>query len=110
MKAMNKKVLKAVLARPQICARARERVCDGRITIEHAFGRKYEAEWNCILLCEKHHSVGTWQNGGLLDKKINKFHAYQQATEEDLKKFALYDQMKQEKKWLQSQNYPENNI
>jgi len=100
---MNKKVLQEVLERPQICARRDERTCDGRITIEHVFGRKKEAEWNCILLCEKHHSVGAWQNDGLLNKQMNRFFAYQQATDAMIMRTypKTHKSVLQDKKWLE---------
>lgn len=84
------------------CVRGHEGVCDGRVTIEHVFGRKYEAAWNCILLCERHHSIGKYLHAkdGLLNKEVNRFHAYKQATDADLKKFKLYRQMMQEKEFL----------
>lgn len=92
---MNKKVLAEVLSRPQICAR-RNNECSGRITIEHSFGRKIEASWNCVLLCWYHHL------GGGMNKEINKHLAYQQATDEELMKFKLGTQMVQEKNYLKT--------
>lgn len=101
---MKKTVLKKVLERPQVCVRSGEGSCDGRITIEHVFGRKKETEWSCILLCERHHSLGNWQNNGLLNKAINRLHAYQQATDEEIKKTypKNWQEKLQDKKWLES--------
>lgn len=96
MRAMNKKVLANVLKRPHVCARAREGGCSGRMTIEHVFGRKMEAEWNCIWLCWHHHL------GPGLNKEINKMLAYRQITEEEL--LATYKSgamMVQEKRYLE---------
>lgn len=90
---MNKKVLDIVLARPQVCARRKEGGCEGRITIEHAFGRKYEEAWNCILLCWYHHLVN-------LNKELNRYYAYRQVADEELKKHKRYQEMKQEKEYL----------
>ena len=91
---MEKSVLDDVLSRPQVCARRAEGECSGRITIEHAFGRKYEAPWNCVILCYFHHL------GQGLNKELNRYIAYRYATEDDLKKFKCYEQLKQEKSHL----------
>lgn len=100
---MNKKILKKVLERPQVCAR-RNKDCEGRITIEHVFGRKNERAWNCIFLCERHHSVGAWQNIGLLNKEINRLYAFQQTTEEEIKDTfpKTYQLYLKDKKWLEN--------
>lgn len=68
--------------------------CSGRITWEHVFGRKYQKEWNIIALCWYHHL------GKGLNKELNRHIAYQYATDEDLRKYKNYKQMKQEKKYL----------
>lgn len=78
------------------CARKNDGGCNGRLTVEHAFGRVKQSRWNLIFLCWYHHL------GGGLDKAKNKYHAYQQATDDDLRAFKLYEQMKQEKKHLTS--------
>ena len=101
-KKMAKSVLREVLERQKVCARRREGGCDGRVTIEHVFGRKREEAWNCIFLCERHHSLGGWLNNGLLNKEINRLHAYQQATEEEIKKTfpKTWRDYAQDKLWL----------
>ena len=100
---MKKSVLNNVLKRKKVCARIKEGDCYGRITIEHVFGRKKENEWNCIFLCERHHSVGEWQNCGLLNKEINRLHAYQQATDDDIKSTfpKTYNLYFGDRKWLE---------
>jgi len=97
---MKKGLRDKVLERDKQCVRHLEGNCCDELTIEHAFGRKYERLWNCIALCAFHHSVYEHQDGGGLNKEINKYHAYKNATDEDLKEFKLYPQMKQEKKYL----------
>ena len=101
MTPMNKKVLAEVLLRPQICSRINEGMCEGRMSIEHAFGRKYEALWNCIWLCEKHAGIGRWWDKQYFDKELNKHLAYKQSVDADLRRFKSYEQMKQEKIYLQ---------
>lgn len=100
MKPMKKGLREQVLERDKYCVRHLEGNCEGRLTIEHAFGRKYERLWNCITLCAYHHSVDEFQDSGGLNKEINKYYAYKNATDEDLREFKLYAQMKQEKKYL----------
>ena len=92
---MNKKVLEHMLSKPQKCVRSGEGTCEGRLTIEHAFGRKYEAFWNTLWLCWFHHI------GAGLNKELNRHLAYQQATDEDLRKLKSYQQMVTEKKYLE---------
>jgi len=89
-----------MLDRPQVCARA-GLDCSGRMTIEHAFGRKMEASWNCIWLCWFHHL------GAGLSKELNRHLAYQNITNEELKKYKLGEQMIVEKKFLK-QKYDRN--
>lgn len=97
---MSKSVLKEVLSRPQICARINEGMCSGRLTIEHAFGRKMEASWNCLWLCWFHHL------GKGLNKELNRHLAYQYATGEDLNRYKTAEAMRQEKLYLQKKYDP----
>lgn len=99
-KAMKKGLRDQVLERDKHCVRNLEGNCSDDLTIEHAFGRKYERLWNCITLCSYHHSVNKHQGGEGLNKEINRFYAYQNAIDHDLKEFKLYAQMKQEKAYL----------
>lgn len=83
------------------CVRSHEGTCQGRKdTMEHAFGRKYERLWNVITLCAYHAGVDNYDDKKGFNKEINKYHAYKNATDEDLKEFKLYPQMQQEKKYL----------
>lgn len=77
-----------------VCARVSEGGCRGRLTIEHAFGRVQQPRWSLIFLCWRHHL------GDGLDKEINKYYAYLQATDADLRAYKAYEQMKQEKLFL----------
>lgn len=77
---MKPTVLKEVLSRPQVCARLGTD-CSGRLTYEHAYGRRQEEAWQIVILCWRHHL------GDLLDKRINHRLALRQATPEDLAKY-----------------------
>jgi hypothetical protein len=44
--------------------------------------------WNYIPLCEYHHSVGKFQDGGALDKEKNTWMALNRATNEELIKYS----------------------
>ena len=94
MRKISPEVRKALEAEPQVCARRREGGCAGRITWEHALtyaGRQVDEVWAIIKLCECHHSVNTYQDGGLLDKEINVWIALNRATDEELKKYDKTD-------------------
>jgi hypothetical protein len=52
--------------------------CNGRLTIEHAFGRERQKRWKLLWLCWHHHL------GSGMDKGINKWLALRQATSEEL--------------------------
>lgn len=67
----------------QTCALADDH-CGGRITIEHAMyhkGRKIEEMWAYVPLCEYHHAVNTYQDGGDLQKEKNQWIALNNATD-----------------------------
>ena len=74
------------------CARANGD-CRGRITWEHCLtyvGRQIQARFAIIPLCERHHAVGDWQDGGgLMNKRENERIAMDRATPEDRKKYPL---------------------
>lgn len=74
---MKPEVLREVLSRPQVCAR-RGLDCSGRLTYEHAYGRKREKAWQIVILCWRHHL------GDLLNKNMNRWFALRQATPEEL--------------------------
>lgn len=84
------------------CARSNSS-CEGRITWEHAFiyaGKQIQEKWSIIPLCEFHHSVCRFQDGGDLDKEQNQFIALKRASDEELAKYPRKD-WKQLKSYLQ---------
>lgn len=103
MNPMKRGLRDQVLARDNnTCVRWKEGTCRGRMnTIEHVWGRKNEELWSCITLCAYHHGVDEYLGGGDLNKQINKFLAYQNITNEELRKYKLGSQMIQEKKFLE---------
>lgn len=74
----------------RVCARQEalhDHECKGRITWEHALthaGKKVQARWAIIPLCEWAHSVNRCQDGGGLNKGINVWLALNRATNADL--------------------------
>lgn len=86
----------------QKCARSSEHNCSGRITWEHAWqyaGKQIQEKWAIIPLCEFHHAVNLYQDGGDLNKKENQRISLLRATKEDLKKYPKKD-WEFEKTWL----------
>jgi hypothetical protein len=81
------------------CARYKEG-CEGRLTIEHCFGRMRQERWQCIWLCEKHHGLGEWSNEAHFSKEKNKYYAYLQTTDDHLKTYKTGEQMIQERRYL----------
>lgn len=73
------------------CARRNDGECGGRITIEHCLifaGKQIAEMWNYIPLCERHHSVLSYQDRGDLQKEKNVWIALNRATEQDLLKYS----------------------
>lgn len=71
----------------KICARCDEGNCDGRITFEHALifaGKQVNKKWAIIPICEFHHSIGKYQDGGSLNKEKHAWIALNRATEDEL--------------------------
>lgn len=88
MRKVSQKVKNEVLKRPQICARHKEGTCRGNLTFEHAIiyaGRQLDEAWAIVILCEYHHAVNNYQDGGDLQKEMNVMFALNQATDEELK-------------------------
>ncbi|MFA6972883.1 MAG: hypothetical protein WC208_15985 [Gallionella sp.] len=91
---------KELEAEPQICAR-KGNDCKGRITWEHAFiygGNQIQEKWAIIFLCEYHHGVCNYQEGGDLKKEINHWIAINRMTSEDMAKYPR-------KPWQQLKKY-----
>lgn len=87
MRKISQKVKNKVLERPQICARNAENCCMGGLTWEHAIiygGRQLDEAWAIVILCEYHHAVNNYQDGGDLNKELNVAIALNQATDEEL--------------------------
>jgi hypothetical protein len=101
-KAMQKGLRDKVLQRDNYkCVRWKEQTCKGRMdTMEHPFGRKYERFWSTLTMCAYHAGVDEYYNKAGFNKEINKAYAYLNATDEDLREFKLYPQMKREKQYL----------
>ncbi len=80
-----------------VCARRYDGECNGRLTVEHVFGRTKQPRWTLIFLCWYHHL------GGGLDKKKNRHFAYQQATDQMIKATfpKNWQEKLQDKRWLE---------
>ena len=68
------------------CARGNHE-CSGRITMEHALiyaGRQVDEVWAIVPICEFHHAVGPFQDGGDLQKEVNVWIALNRATDSEL--------------------------
>lgn len=90
MRKISPEVKAGLLEEPDVCARRKEGGCAGRITWEHALtyaGRQIDEIWAIIKLCEYHHSVNHYQDGGDLDKNKNQWIALNRATDEELQKY-----------------------
>lgn len=91
MRAVSPRVRNIVEARPQVCARRADGGCAGRTTWEHALiyaGKQVDEAWAIVILCERHHSVGAYQDCGALDKRENERLALNQATDEELREYS----------------------
>lgn len=87
-------------AEPQVCARASDGGCKGRITWEHTLiyaGRQIDEVWAIIKLCEYHHDVNTQQGDGDLDKQKNVWIALNRATDQELEKYSKAVNYKRER-------------
>lgn len=86
------------LSRMARCARSGEGSCNGGLEWNHAITglgcKQLQAVWAIQSLCYRHH------RGDLKNDEIARLHAYQQITDEDLSKYKLGAQMKQEKRYL----------
>ena len=91
MRKISPKVKAQLEKEPQVCARASEGDCVGRITWEHTLiyaGRQIDEVWAIIKLCEYHHDVNFQQGNGDLDKEKNVWIALNRATDEELLKYS----------------------
>lgn len=87
MRPISPKVKKQVLAEPKMCLRSSEKDCQGRLTLEHAIihaGRQIDAPWAILMICEFHHSVNRFQDGGKMNKEKHVWLALNRATDREL--------------------------
>ena len=87
MRKIPESVKRILQAEPNICALRDYPPCGGRITWEHAIiyaGRQLNEPWAIIKICECHHAVNTYQDGGNFNKELNILTALNRATEEEL--------------------------
>ena len=90
MRPISQKVKETLEQEPNVCARSQDGNCDGRITWEHALiyaGKQIDEVWAIIKLCEYHHAVGKYQDGGNLLKEKNEWIALCRATDQELDKY-----------------------
>ena len=91
MRKISNKVKDALEKEANVCARASDGGCAGRITWEHTLtyaGKQIDEVWAIIKLCEYHHDVNTQQGNGDLDKEKNVWIALNRATDEELEKYS----------------------
>ena len=91
MRKISLKVREQLESEPQICSRRNDTPCGGRITWEHTLihaGKQIDEAWAIIFLCERHHAVNTYQDGGDLNKEKNIWIALNKATDEELIKYS----------------------
>ena len=91
MRKISPQVKAKLLEEPNVCARAKDGSCKGRITWEHALtyaGKQIDEVWAIIKLCEYHHAVNTYQDMGALNKKVNVWIALNRATDDELRKYS----------------------
>ena len=73
-----KKMLQEILSDEinRKCIRIKTGQCEGRITLEHAIifaGKQVNEKWAILPVCEYHHAVGIYQDGGDLDKRYHEY-------------------------------------
>jgi hypothetical protein len=87
MRKISQKVKESLLKEPDVCARADDGNCGGRITWEHVAiyaGKQIDEVWAIIHLCEYHHDVNTYQGNGDLQKEKNMWIALNRASDSEL--------------------------
>lgn len=94
MRKISPKLKKEILADPyySVCALSRrsgERNCQGRVTWEHAIihaGKQLNEKWAIVPLCEFHHAVDSYQDGGDFKKERGVWIALNRANEDELRR------------------------
>lgn len=89
MRKLSRRTKQTLLAsdRTKVCARHATGRCAGRITFHHAIiyaGRQLDEPWSIVALCEYHHAVGRYQDGGDFNAELSEYLALCQATEQEL--------------------------
>lgn len=90
MRKISQHVLDALNEEPNICLRADEGNCAGCITLEHAIiyaSKQVDEQWAILKICEYHHAVNKYQDGGDLNKEKHEWLALNRATAEDKLKY-----------------------
>lgn len=85
------------------CSRSKDGNCSGRITIEHALifgGKQIDLPFALIPLCEFHHSVNKYQDGGDLNKEKNEWIALSRASEQEITQISKAVDYKHKLKYL----------
>lgn len=80
----------------------KDHTCQGRLTMEHTEiygGRQIDEAWAIIGLCAFAHGVDQFQDGGILNKEINRWIAINRMTEEDEAKYSKRN-WKREREYL----------
>jgi len=87
MRKVSTRVRRILESEPDICARIEDGECGGGLTWEHSIifkGSQLDEAWAIIKLCERHHAVNTYQDGGDLQKEKNVWIALNRATDQEL--------------------------
>lgn len=90
MRPISPEVLEKLQSEKEICA-LKDENCSGRITYEHCLtygGKQIDEAWAIVKLCEWHHSVNKYQDGGGLNKEKNVWVALNKATDDELLKYS----------------------
>jgi len=73
------------------CDRHDEGDCSGGLTKEHALiyaGKQIQELWAILDICEYHHAINQYQDGGNLDKKKHEWIAMSRMTNIDKAKYS----------------------
>lgn len=91
MRRISQKTRQALEEEPDICLRADEGNCAGRISWEHAIihaGRQLDAPWAILKICAYHHAIDEYQDTGDLNKEKHRWLALNRATDEELEEIS----------------------
>ncbi len=69
------------------CCRFSEGNCQGRLTKDHTIiyaGKQLQEDWAIVDVCEYHHAVDNFQDGGDLNREKHVWIALNRATDEEL--------------------------